>query len=163
MNTLFNVLHVVTAVFIVGPLAILPMTALRALRTGSGAQVSTLATSTAVFGRLSIVVVILGFAVMGTSDPKYGTSVTTPWVLWSLILWLAAAVVSEAVVVPSMKKAARALSGSPDLTGAAGGAATAGTASVAPAATDFYGRIAAGSGIVSVLLVAVVVLMVWKP
>ena len=48
MNELFNVLHVVTAVFIVGPLAILPMTALRALRSGNGAQVATLATSTSV-------------------------------------------------------------------------------------------------------------------
>lgn len=152
MNELFNVLHVVTAVFIVGPLAILPMTALRALRSGNGAQVATLATSTAVFGRLSIVVVILGFAVMGTSDPKYGTSVTTPWVLWSLILWVLAAIVSEAVVVPSMKKAAAAL-----------GAVAGGGTATSTEASAYYGRIAAGSGVVSLLLVVVVVLMVWKP
>jgi uncharacterized membrane protein len=152
MNELFNVLHVVAAVFIVGPLAILPMTALRALRAGNGGQVATLAKSTAIFGRLSIVVVLLGFAVMGTSDPKYGTSVTTPWILWSLILWVLAAVVSEAVVVPAMKKAA----------GALGAVAGGGTADGA-GASQYYGRIAGGSGVVSLLLVAVVVLMVWKP
>jgi 2-oxoglutarate dehydrogenase complex dehydrogenase (E1) component-like enzyme len=32
MGTVLNVLHVVTAVFLVGPMAILPMTALRAVR-----------------------------------------------------------------------------------------------------------------------------------
>ena len=154
MNELFNVLHVVTAVFIVGPLAILPMTALRALRSGNGAQVSTLATSTSVFGRLSILVVLLGFAVMGTSDPKYGLTFLTPWILWSLILWVVAAVVSEALVVPSMRKAAAAL-------GATAGAGT--SSGNASAASQYYGRIAGGSGVVSLLLVAVVVLMVWKP
>ncbi|MET0725648.1 MAG: DUF2269 family protein [Leifsonia sp.] len=154
MNELFAVLHVVTAVFIVGPLAILPMTALRALRSGNGAQVATLATSTSIFGRLSIVVVLLGFAVMGTSDPKYGLTFLTPWILWSLILWVAAAVVSEAIVVPSMRKAAAALGA---------GAGSGDVAVAGGAASEYYGRIAAGSGIVSLLLVGVVVLMVWKP
>ncbi|KQX06341.1 MULTISPECIES: DUF2269 family protein [unclassified Leifsonia] len=158
MNELFNVLHVVTAVFIVGPLAILPMTALRALRSGNGAQVATLATSTSIFGRLSILVVLLGFAVMGTSDPKYGLTFLTPWILWSLILWVAAAVVSEAVVVPSMRKAAAAL-------GATAGSGTSGTSGTSDAsgASQYYGRIAGGSGVVSILLLVVVVLMVWKP
>ncbi|MEL4319080.1 DUF2269 family protein [Leifsonia sp. YIM 134122] len=158
MNELFNVLHVVTAVFIVGPLAILPMTALRALRSGNGAQVATLATSTSIFGRLSILVVLLGFAVMGTSDPKYGLTFLTPWILWSLILWVAAAVVSEALVVPSMRKAAAALGST------AGGATASGVAaSDGGAASQYYGRIAGGSGVVALLLLAVVVLMVWKP
>ena len=39
METLFAVLHVVSAVFIVGPMAILPMTAMRALRAGNAGQV----------------------------------------------------------------------------------------------------------------------------
>lgn len=34
METLFSILHVVSAVFIVGPIAIMPMSALRSLRTG---------------------------------------------------------------------------------------------------------------------------------
>lgn len=147
MNVLFNVLHVVAAVFIVGPMAILPMTAMRAVRAGNGAQVATLAKSTQIFAALSLLVVLLGFAVMGTSDPKYGTSITTPWVLWSLILWLVAGVLTGAVVVPAMRRAAAALEAA-----SAGGSEPKG-----------YPAIAAGSGVASLLLVAVVVLMVWKP
>lgn len=142
MNTLFDVLHVVTAVFIVGPMAILPMSAMRAVRSRSGAQVASLAKSTTIFSWLSILVVVLGFAVMGTSDPKYGMSVTTPWVLWALILWLVAGVITLWFVVPAMKRAAT---------------------STTVASGNPYAVIAAGSGIASILLVGVVVLMVWKP
>ena len=38
METVLNVLHVLAAVFIIGPMAILPMTAMRAIRGGDGAQ-----------------------------------------------------------------------------------------------------------------------------
>jgi hypothetical protein len=48
------------------------------------------------------------------------------------------------VVVPALRKAAAELTAGRD-------------------GTALYGRIAAGSGIVSLLLVAVTVLMVWKP
>ena len=53
---------------------------------------------------------------------------------------------SLAVVVPALKRAAAELEGGR-----------------AEAARALYGRIAAGSGVVSLLLVAVTVLMVWKP
>lgn len=142
MDTLFTVLHVVTAVFIVGPMAILPMTAMRAVRAGNGEQVAVLAKSTAVFSWLSILVVVFGFGVMGMSE--YPISMTTPWILWSLILWVVAAAITLALVVPTMKKAAAALGQNP--TERAG-----------------YPAIAAGSGIATILLIAVVVLMVWKP
>lgn len=38
MDLLFGILHVATAVFIIGPIAIIPMTGLRALRTGDAAR-----------------------------------------------------------------------------------------------------------------------------
>ena len=139
MNTVLSVLHVVLAVFIVGPMAILPMTGLRALRAGNAAQVRVLATSTLVFSLLSLLVVVLGFGALGTADPKYHLSVTTPWVLWSIILYAIALVLVLAVAVPAMRRAA-----------AASGRAS-------------YGMIAGSSGITSLLLVAVVVLMAWKP
>ena len=145
MDTLFSILHVVTAVFIVGPMAILPMTAMRAVRAGNASQVATLAKSTMIFSWLSLIVFVLGFGVMGLADPKYDLSITTPWILWSIILYLVAFVVSILVVVPAMRKAAAALESSD-----------------APAASG-YPAIAAGSGVVSLLLVVVVVLMVWKP
>ena len=146
MDTVLTVLHVVAAVFLVGPMAVLPMTALRALRAGEWSMVSTLAVSTRVFSLASLVVAVLGFGVVGTADERFDLSVTTSWVLISIVLYLVALALNLAVVVPALKRAAG------ELEGGRGEAARA-----------LYGRIAAGSGVVSLLLVAVTVLMVWKP
>ncbi len=166
MDTLFDVLHVVTAVFIVGPMAILPMTALRSLRSGNSAQVATLAKSTNIFTLLSLLVVLFGFGVLGMSDPKYNLSVTTPWVLTSIILYALALALSLFVVVPSLRAAAEQLATattSADATGGVAAVPAPGTARREDDRVGGYGKIAGSSGLVSLLLVAVVVLMVWKP
>ncbi|MDN4614347.1 DUF2269 family protein [Leifsonia sp. F6_8S_P_1B] len=142
MDTLFSVLHVVSAVFIVGPMAILPMTAMRAVRAGNADQVGVLAKSTNLTSLLSLLVIVFGFGAMSLADKKYDLSITTPWILWSLILYAVALALTLFLVVPTMRRAAEAL--------------REGTASRYPA-------IAAGSGVATLLLVAVVVLMVWKP
>ncbi|MHC5796391.1 DUF2269 family protein [Lacisediminihabitans sp. FW035] len=147
MDTLFAVLHVVTAVFIVGPMAILPMTAMRAARARNGAQVLSLAKATSTFSLLSLVVFALGFALLGVSDPKDHFSFASGWIIWSIVLYVAALAVNLFVTVPAMRKASTAVSA-----GATGTAKPAG-----------YGAIAGGSGVASLLLVAIVVLMVWKP
>jgi len=165
MDTLFAVLHVVSAVFIVGPMAILPMTGMRAVRAGNAAQVRTLAKSTTILSGLSLLVVLFGFAVMGMADPKYKTSITTPWILWSIIAYIIALGLTLFVVVPAMRRAADALDGLSNTASAAPAVATGVTPSDEAAALDSrgYPAIAAGSGVASLLLVLVVVLMVWKP
>ena len=140
---MMTVLHVATAVFIVGPMAILPMTGLRSLRSGNAAQVRTLARSTGIFTWLSLLTFVFGFGVMGMADPKFNLSFTTPWILWSIILYAIAFLLTIFVVVPRMTAAAE---------GAAEGAKPAN-----------YGIIAATSGLSALLLLAVVVLMIWKP
>ncbi|GAA3875168.1 hypothetical protein GCM10022381_17310 [Leifsonia kafniensis] len=149
METVMSILHVVGAVFIVGPMAILPMSAMRAVRAGNAGQVAMLAKSTNLFSWLSLLVVIFGFGVMGMADEKFNLSITTGWILWSIILYVVALGLTLFLVVPTMRKAADALEGTPGTDAAAGRAS--------------YPAIAAGSGIASLLLVAVVVLMVWKP
>lgn len=154
MDTLITILHVVTAVFIVGPMAILPMTAMRAIRTGTSKQVGSLAKSTTIFTWLSLLTVVFGFGLVSLADPKWGLTFTTGWVLWSIILYVLAFALTLFVVAPAMKRAAEAL-----------GEHESGT-TVAPddaPARSGYPAIAAGSGIASLLLVAVTVLMVWKP
>jgi len=138
-----TVLHVATAVFIVGPMAILPMTGLRSLRSGNASQVRTLARSTGIFTWLSLLTFVFGFGVMGMADPKFNLSFTTPWILWSIILYAIAFLLTIFVVVPRMTAAAE---------GAAEGAKPAN-----------YGIIAATSGLSALFLLAVVVLMIWKP
>jgi uncharacterized membrane protein len=141
METVLNVLHVLAAVFLVGPMAVLPMSAMRAIRVDDRAQVATLAQSTKVFSLASIIVVIFGFGVMGMSDPKYDLSITTPWILISLIAYLIALGLNLGIVVPALRAAAQ------ESTGGSGR----------------YGRIAMSSGVVSLLLILVVVLMASKP
>jgi len=131
MEALLATLHVVGAVFIVGPMAILPMTAMRAIRAGQGAQVAVLARST--FG-------------VSSEDEKHAT-ISTPWVLVSIILYAVALALTLIAVVPSLRSAAEHLQD--------------------PAAQDLksadYRRIAIGSGVATLMLVVVVVLMAWKP
>jgi uncharacterized membrane protein len=146
MDTLLTALHVVAAVFVIGPMAILPMTAMRAVRAGSGAVVAVLARATRVFSLASLLVAFLGFAVLGSVAKTDKISVTTGWVLTSILLYVVALGLSLFVVVPALDSAGAAL---------ATGGADAGRA--------VYGRIAASSGIVALLLIAVTVLMVWRP
>ena len=142
MGTVMIILHVATAVFIVGPMAIIPMTGLRTLRSGNASAVRSLAKSTAIFGWLSLITFVIGFGVAG----MWKISIGTPWILWSIVAYVIAFVLSVFVVVPQMNKAADQVDGEAEIT--------------KPAA---YGAIAASSGISSLLLLLVVVLMVWHP
>jgi uncharacterized membrane protein len=150
MGTVLTILHVVGAVFIVGPMAMLPMSAMRAIRTRHANQVSSLAKSTLIFSVLSLVVVIFGFGAMSLADPKYHLTVATPWIWISIVLYLIALLLSIFLVVPTMRRASKDLED-------VGDASTSGTA------TRSYPAISAGSGVATLLLLAVVVLMVWKP
>ena len=144
METLLTVLHVLAAVFLVGPMAMLPMTAMRAVRAGNGPMVSLLGRSTQVFGWASLLVALFGFGVLGVEGKDHGWSVATGWVLASIICYVVALVLTLFVVVPAMQSAADALSAGDER-------------------RQSYPRIAAASGIASLLLLVVVVLMVWRP
>lgn len=152
MGEIINILHVVGAVFIVGPMAILPMTAMRSVRAGNAGQVATLAKSTYLFSLLSVLVVIFGFGALSMAKPEDNVSFGSTWILLSIIFYVVAIAISLFVVVPALRSAAEALEEAPV------------PADGAPAAKPSgYGKIAAGSGVVAILLVAVTVLMVWKP
>lgn len=147
MSVLLAVLHVVSGVFIVGPMAILPMIGLRALRSRQPAQVAALAKSVTVFTLLSLVVVFFGFGALGMSGPGSDYSFASTWIWLSLVLYVIAVALDLFVVVPALRSAAQSLEA-----GTADGGRAAG-----------YSRISAGSGTVALLLIVIVVLMVWKP
>lgn len=158
VSVILNVLHVAAAVFIIGPLAILPMTAMRSIRAGAPGQVRALARSTNVMGLLSLLVVILGFGVMGMSDPKYHTTIASTWIWLSIVLYVVALALTLFVVVPAMRRAADAIEGEEAVE-----AEDPSAKSAPPAPNGGYGALAATSGISTLLLLAIVVLMVWKP
>jgi len=142
------VLHVVGSVFIVGPMAILPMSAMRGLRAGNASHLATQAKSTYLVSLLSLIVAVVGFGVMGTGRPDL--TLTTPWILASVSLYAVALLLNLFLVVPAMRRASAQLivsSSSPSTRGLNHG----------------YAAVAAGSGVVSLLLVVVVVLMVLQP
>jgi hypothetical protein len=56
--------------------------------------VATIAESTRVFSLLSLIVVILGFGVMGLSDPSDHFPFTTSWILTSVIVYIVALLLS---------------------------------------------------------------------
>jgi uncharacterized membrane protein len=126
------------------------MSAMRTLRAGSASQLATLAKSTELFSMLSIIVAVIGFPLMFRSS--HDLSLTTPWILISVVLYAGALLLSLFLVVPAMRRAAAQLkvTSPPTNTNPEG-------------ANQGYAAIAAGSGLVSLLLVAVVVLMVWRP
>jgi uncharacterized membrane protein len=152
MDILFAVLHVVSAVFIIGPMAILPMTAMRAARARNGAQVLALARATYTFTLLSLLVFVFGIALLGVSDPKDHFTFASGWIIWSMVLYAIAFAINLVVTVPAMEKVAGGVS-----------ASTGPEETIEAARSTGYGAIAGGSGIASLLLVAVVVLMVWRP
>lgn len=152
MTTVLNVLHIVGAVFIIGPMAVLPMSAMRSLRAGSASEVVVLTKSTQLFSLLSLVVAFFGFGALGMSDPEDHFSFTSPWILISVILYAVAVLMSLFLVVPAMRRAAEQMGASPSSADA-----------TAKGPDHGYTAVAASSGVVSFLLVVVVVLMVWKP
>lgn len=136
MDTVFNILHVATAVFLIGPIAILPLTSLRSLQAGDSKTTAATARTLRLFSYLSLLVIVTGFAIMGMADPAYNLSITTPWVLASLVLYAGATLLILTVVVRSFQR---------------------------PTGANSYVRALTGSVVSSLALMAVVVLMVWKP
>jgi uncharacterized membrane protein len=150
MSKMMIVLHVVGSVFIVGPMAILPMSGMRALRAGNASQLVTQAKSTQLLSLLSLIVAVFGFGVMGSDRPDL--TMTTPWILASVSLYAVALLLNLVLVVPAMRRASAQLEVSSS------------SPSTNPKGLNHgYAAIAAGSGVVSLLLVVVVVLMVWQP
>lgn len=184
MDMIMVILHVVTAVFIIGPMAILPMTGMRAIKAGEGGQVAVLAKSTLIFSLLSLLVVIFGFGIIGIR----GISMTVPWILLSIVFYAIALILTLTVVVPALRRASRRLApaaptapgkprtppqGTPSNPATGAGPATSAASATgstpatltAASVTDKneYTLVAMGSGISSILLLITVVLMVWKP
>ena len=156
MATLVLIIHVVGAVFIFGPLAILPMTGLRALRRDRTEQIRGLAQSLNIFTWLSLVVALAGIVYVPLAPEQWHLSLSTGWVLWSIVLTAVAIALSFIVVIPRMKSAANIIEAAPG-TRAGEESATSASAHTKPAE---YSAIAASSGIVSLLLVVVAILMV---
>lgn len=138
------VLHLITVVAVLGPLLAAPPMAARAARSGRLDALRDHTRTTRLYALASVIVVVLGSALVGLGDVGSQWSFGQLWVSASYVLWLVAVVLLLAVVVPAATTAAERVQAGKD----AGGLA---------------GRISAAGGLAALALTAVIVLMVLKP
>jgi putative intracellular protease/amidase len=140
-------LHLLFAVFTIGPLVQAATTAGRGVRTGDAAAMTSSARVLRIYAYASLLVVIVGFGLASATSPSTHKKVAQfgdTWIWLSLVLWAVAVGLVLAVVVPGLQ------------------AATAAIRQDKPA-TNYTARIAAAGGVVAVLFAVVIFLMVYRP
>jgi hypothetical protein len=138
-------IHLLAAVFAIGPLVHAVTTASRGIRTGDGAATASSARIARIYAYVSLVVIIAGFGVM--SSKRHGTTVANfgdTYIWLSGLLWLVAVALVLAVIVPTLQKATEQIGRDESV-------------------IALTGRVAAAGGVVGLVFAAVVVLMVYQP
>src|SRR4051794_22641780 len=148
MFKLLLFLHLLAAIFAVGPLVGAATTASRALRHSDATAATSAARMIRLYSYVSVVVVVLGMGLMSQKAPWDSAEevgeIGDTWIWLSLLLWVAAMAISLGVLVPSLRKAAAAI-GAGD------------------SADSLVGRVAGGGGVVGLIFAVIVVLMVYRP
>jgi uncharacterized membrane protein len=150
------VIHVVLAIFLIGPLVAAANQVARELRGGSAGTVRLLARTVTIYGWASLLVGIVGFGLV-----RDRFSFSDGWLVASIVLFVVASALVLALLAPLLRRATAAAptgtgTGSPAGAGDTAGGTAGGTAALAP-------RAAALAGIASLCYVAIAVLMTWKP
>jgi uncharacterized membrane protein len=141
VRTFLLTVHVVLAIFLVGPLVSAANLGPRALRDGDAGALRLLARTVTVNGWASIAVALVGF---GLVQRRYGNEFTDAWLIVSILLFVVATVLVVLLLAPLLRGAAGQ---------AAGGTPTAALA----------GRVGAVAGAASLCYLVVAILMVWQP
>ena len=139
--------HLIAAVFAIGPLVHAATTAARGIRQGDAAATASSARLLRLYSYASVVVVIAGFALMSsTSDEthKRTAEFSETWIWLSLLLWAIAIGLVFAVLVPGLNRAGALIGQSQP-------------------ARALMGRVAAAGGTIGLIFAAIVVLMVYRP
>ncbi len=148
MVKLVFALHLLFAIFAIGPLVAAATTAGRGVRTGDGAATASSARMLKIYSYASVLVVIAGMALMSMDDPdekgkKIGEFSQT-WIWLSVVLWVVAIAIVLAVVVPTLNKATALIQQQGSV-------------------VTLTGRVAAAGGVVGLIFAGIVFLMVYQP
>lgn len=148
MVKLVFALHLLFAIFAIGPLVHAATTAGRGVRTGNGVATASSARMLKVYSYTSVLVVIAGMALMSMDDPdakghKIGEFGQT-WIWLSVLLWLVAVALVLAVIVPTLNKATALIQQQGSV-------------------VTLTGRVAAAGGAVGLIFAVIVFLMVYQP
>jgi low affinity Fe/Cu permease len=159
-------LHLVLAVFVVGPLVWAATTAGRGVRKGDGAATASSARVLRIYAYASVLVVGVGFALMSQKRSPVGwigyqsvprryvdyaptgstrvAEFSDTWIWLSLLLWAVAVAVVLLIVVPTLDRATRLIEAQESV-------------------VTLTARVAAAGGLVGLLFVTIVFLMAYKP
>lgn len=141
MRTVVLTLHVVLAIFLIGPLVSAANQGPRALTDGDAGALRLLARVVTTNGWASIAVGVIGF---GLVQRRHDIELTDPWLVVSILLFVLATLLVVLLLGPLLRAATAQ---------AAGGAATA----------HLAGRGGAIAGASSLCYLVIAVLMVWQP
>lgn len=164
MLKLLLLLHLLTAIFAIGPLVHAVTTASRGLRQADAPALASSARMAKIYSMASVLVVIFGFGLMSQkSHGKQLGSFGDTWIWLSLVLWVIAVVVTFVVIVPALERAAETITqaGGSSTDEQPGGTRT--ETNVAASLKAQTARVAASGGVVGVIFAAIVVLMVYRP
>ena len=137
--------HLLFALFLVGPLVHAVTTAGRGIRQGDGAATAAAARNARIYGYLSILVPLAGFALMsqkrrGQQLGEFGDT----WIWLSAVLWLAATILVLGLLVPTLENVTDKIAKEESV-------------------VSLTARVASVGGTVALLYAVVVVLMVYQP
>src|SRR5262245_186875 len=147
MFKLLLFLHLLAAIFAIGPLVGIATTASRALRSSDAGAATSAGRMVRLYSYVSVVVVIFGMGLMSQERPGSDEKVAEigdTWIWLSLLLWAAAVALALGVLAPALTNAAAQIGG----TGSTGG---------------LVGRVAAAGGAIGLLYAVIVLLMVYRP
>lgn len=141
-------LHLLTAIFAIGPLAHAATTAARGLRTADAGATTTAARTITIYSYASLLVVLFGFGLMSAEAPwnpdEKVASFGDPYIWISTLLWLVAVGLALGVLVPALQQATTRI--------------TAGEA-----VDSLKAKVAAPGGVIGLIFAGIVFLMVYKP
>jgi hypothetical protein len=148
MYDILLALHLLFAVFAVGPLVAAATTAGRGVRQGDGAATAASSRMLKIYAYASVLVVVVGMGLMSANDPdekgqKVG-AIGQTWIWLSLVLWVIAIGLVLGVVVPTLEKATTLIGEEKSV-------------------VSLTGRVAAAGGVVGILFAVIIFLMVYRP
>jgi hypothetical protein len=147
MFTILLALHVLFAIFAIGPLVHAATTASRGVRHGDGPAIAAAGRMLRVYSIASVLVVLLGFGLMSAKSPDTGEAtakIGETWIWLSGVLWLVAMGLVLGLLVPTLEKATELIGG-------------------AQPVAALTGRVAAAGGIVGLIFTGIVFLMIYQP
>lgn len=148
MFKLVLALHLLFAIFAIGPLVHAATTAGRGVRTGDAAATASSARLLKIYSYASVLVVLAGMALLSVDSPyakgKKVGEFGDLWVWLSVVLWVVAVGIVLGVVVPTLTTVTEKVGRQESVAG-------------------LTGRVAASGGVVGLLFAVIVFLMVYRP